>query len=100
MMIFSYYTKVRVPKLVRRPWWVIFGRDTIEMVDTTQRNVTVLSNVSEVEAVALLNGRNQQILQQIIGGTHWQLEVGGPATNYIPTSGSQMICQANKYKKQ
>ena len=35
--IFSYYKKVKVPVLIRRPWWNLFGRDALEMREQLQR---------------------------------------------------------------
>lgn len=27
--IFSYYKQIKIPKIKRRPWWNLFGKDTI-----------------------------------------------------------------------
>ena len=48
--IFSANVLTRVPKLIKRPWWKIFGSDKIEMKPFVVRKAVHLSK-SEVEMV-------------------------------------------------
>lgn len=47
---FSFTITERVPRLVRRPWWDLFGRDRIEMVDSLR---TVAYQVTPEEAALI-----------------------------------------------
>jgi hypothetical protein len=55
---FSYINTINVPKLVRRPWWNLFGQDHIEYVEQTQRKL--LFGLSEYEREIVQSGFNLQ----------------------------------------
>jgi hypothetical protein len=89
---FSFYVDSTEPRLVRRPWWNVFGRDRLEIVPVKKR--VVISDLNVAEADILKNVFNNQgslslqyLLVRLMGRNpeDIQLEVGRPATEYIPT---------------
>ena len=86
--VLSYTVDALKPKLVRRPWWNIFGRDSIVMERVPTR-ITHL-NVNEYEASILMARPPcrgfRELLHRFAGGnvTMMQLEEGiNPSTNYV-----------------
>lgn len=79
--VFSYSRIVQVPRIKRRPWWSLFGRDTIEFVDQWERRV--ISDVPQDEANLIMGARftkfsedavTRLLLRVMGGGTQVQLE--------------------------
>lgn len=91
---FSYYTVVNIPVLEPRPWWKIFGRDKIRIERRSERRV--YSGLSAPEAQVIADASNlhswslptARVIKMLVGhdATHVQLELGEPATSYVPTS--------------
>jgi hypothetical protein len=85
---FSCYVKSKQPRLKKRKWWNLFGRDSIEMAD--RWNAFVVGNLSESEAELVKN--NTILFMRFIGSEPKSpmLEVGKLSTPYIKTSGSKL----------
>ncbi len=86
----SWYTIEKVPMLVRRPWWNIFGRDRIEFIDKWVRKVH--HRIPEDEALILIEHIGQYklhpmtyLIHRLMGKSlnSIQLEVSGEASEYI-----------------
>lgn len=91
---FSYFTKITQPVIKRRPWWNIFGQDTIELVPRNERKVYV--GLSQEEATLLsrattgLDHTSSLLRRFLKDGTELQLEEGTPPqTPYIMTEGTR-----------
>lgn len=90
----SYYYGEKQPVLVRRPWWKIFGSDTIRMETRLVRRICTLSD-AEGE---ILTGDDAEaalaLLKSILPDTAQmlQLEQGRRPTPYIPTASCYADC--------
>lgn len=85
--IFSYCKKVKVPVLVRRPWWNLVGRDTIKMREQLHRHV--IADIPETEAKLLIgDSATMRLICKVLGEIQMvQLESTPEAGDYIATSG-------------
>lgn len=82
----SYYRPTRTARLVRRPWWNLFGRDRVELVDSHER--VAVWGINKRGAELLQTTDASDILGIAVPGIKMlQLESGAPATAYVPTSG-------------
>lgn len=83
---FSYYVMQVEPKLVRRPWWKVFGRDRIVMEQNlTRKSVAPLS---ASEAALLQRGDVALLIQKVLlpEAHSFQLEQSGPVSSYVSTA--------------
>ena len=85
---FSCYVKSKQPRLKKRKWCNLFGRDSIEMVETW--GFFVVSDLSESEAKLVKD--NTILFMRFIGSDAKfpTLELGRLPTQYIKTSGSKL----------
>ena len=86
----SYYKPQNSPVLVRRPWWAFWRHDTLEPRQVLTR--FVFADIQEDEAKILMFGGHPggaRLARRLMGSdaTMMQLEVGGPAPLYVPTTG-------------
>lgn len=89
MYTFSYYTKRPVPHIKRRPWWNLFGTDSIEYKEQWER--VEISRLTEDEGRLLLEASSNYwdvplgtLLLRILGLVYQaQLEVDGPSKSYV-----------------
>ncbi len=54
---FSYYSPTLEPTLVRRPWWNLFGKDSIKMVERSTRYT--ICGIPECEAQLIVSASNE-----------------------------------------
>lgn len=94
---FSYFIKTKAPRLTRRSWWNVFGRDSIEMVDSWERKVFTGLTKAEADIIisassGAFNSALSQLLLRLMGGKpiDIQLEQGASANEYIKTEGKAM----------
>lgn len=69
--IFSCWTRVRIPVLVRRPWWNLFGSDTIKSKEVNQRRI--IADLDEEEGKLLMESEfaktaPQRLFIKALGG--------------------------------
>jgi hypothetical protein len=90
---FSFYTKIPRTRLKRRPWWKIFGNDSLEVVETWER--LVFSGISKgvADELTQIVGPGYSDKNKAFGLlfgerliTSPQLEIDGPSSSYIPTA--------------
>ena len=94
---FSYYSPTKTPVLKRRPWWNLFGRDTIVTEETLGRRV--IADIPQDEADLILaasenywNTAFGRIFVRMLGKVSMvQLESDPQATSYIPTTGARRV---------
>ncbi len=91
---FSYCVKVSTPYLKRRPWWNLWGRDSIETKETWQR--MVVNDLSKAEADILISASSGHfsdpygaLLLRVMGKNPnmIQLEHGATSSQCVATSG-------------
>jgi hypothetical protein len=85
---FSYYYPFTATTIRRRPWWAIWRHDEIVTQKTMARHV--VANMPEDEAAFLRSldwsSANGRAIRKIlpVGSDMLQLELGQPASQYIP----------------
>ena len=65
----------------RRPWWNLFGKDSLLSIAGWQRHVVTTDKKPDFETLQL-------IVSTFKSATHLQVEEGYPVTSYIATTGS------------
>jgi hypothetical protein len=65
----------------RRPWWNLFGKDSLLPVTGWKRHVVTTDKKPDFETLIL-------IVSTFKSATHLQVEEGHPAASYIATTGS------------
>lgn len=65
----------------RRPWWNLFGKDSLLSITGWQRHVVTTDKKPDFETLQL-------IVSTFKSATCLQVEEGHPATSYIATTGS------------
>jgi hypothetical protein len=65
----------------RRPWWNVFGKDSLLPVTGWKRHVVTTDKKPDFETLIL-------IVSTFKSATHLQVEEGQPAASYIATTGS------------
>lgn len=90
---FSWFTKRKAPVLKRRPWWNVFGRDTIELREQWER--IEICNIPEREAMLLKDASaghwdsplGTLLVRMMSNPLSIQLEQYGASSAYMPTGG-------------
>lgn len=84
---FSFYTKRPIPQIKRRPWWRVFGRDSIEYVDKWQRQC--FSGLQKDEADILVsassdywNGPLSRLLLRLMGQALQDIQLEQTSQDY------------------
>ena len=88
--ILSWYCTENYTRIIPRPWWKFWAHDTLVMERKEVRKVIGMTD-QEGRAFAVFWNRNPDLLDvmgKIMGQDtkNVQLEIGTPATPYIPTS--------------
>jgi hypothetical protein len=65
----------------RRPWWNLFGKDSLLLVIGRKCHVVTTDKKPDFETLML-------IVSSLNSATHLQVEEGHPAPSYIATTGS------------
>ena len=95
MYLFSYNTGVRTPVVIRRKWWNLFGKDSVEFVEHSTRKC--VNNLTSAEADILVgtlrHGPTISLIEKIIGpSSYWQVEEGNVATSpYVSTTSTANV---------
>ena len=103
MYLFSYNTGVRTPVVIRRKWWNLFGKDSVEFVEHSTRKC--VNNLTSAEADILVgtlrHGPTISLVEKIIGpssywligpSSYWQVEEGNVATSpYVSTTSTANV---------
>jgi hypothetical protein len=64
----------------RRPWWNLFGKDSLLLVPMWKRHVFTTDKKPDFETLRL-------VVSTLKSATHLQVEEGPPAASYIATTG-------------
>jgi hypothetical protein len=94
---FSWFTRRKTPVLKRRPWWNVFGRDTIELREQWER--ISIYNIPDREARLLKDASAGHwdsplgtLLVRMMSNPHSiQLEQYGASSAYMPTGGPSAV---------
>lgn len=75
--VFSYYKPEKIPVLVRRPWYNIFGKDSIKFRFSNTREC--IDNITKAEADMVAGPYPNALVISLITkilkeSTYWQLE--------------------------
>lgn len=82
--VFSYYKPEKIPVLVRRPWYNIFGKDSIKFRFSNTREC--IDNITKAEADMIAGPYPNALVISLITkilkkSTYWQLERGNKTTS-------------------
>lgn len=79
--IVSWLEQTTEAVIQRRPWWDLFGKDSLLLVTRWERHVITMDKKPDFETLRL-------VVSTLKSATHLQVEEGHPAPSYIATTGS------------
>ena len=79
--IVSWLEQTTEAVIQRRPWWNLFGRDSLSLVTRWKRHVFTTDKKPDFETLRL-------VVSTLKSATHLQVEEGNTASSYIATTGS------------
>jgi hypothetical protein len=76
----SWYTATTRAVIQRRPWWSLFGKDSLRSIAGWQRHAVTTDKKPDFETLRL-------IVSTLKSATHLRVEKGHPATSCVATTG-------------